>query len=585
MKGLAKDVIRALEVTDANIPGYFALMLLNGAMFPAIQILLGFTQKILVNSIEFDMPGNIVYVFALSGVILFLLAVANPFFEYQRERTVGAMMSRIRVKGLDHLCRLPISYFDKVHSGTVLSIMNNDMSSIQMIYGRSLFRLTLALFYGLGSIAAMIFLCWPLAIFILFLGMFETWVVAKMSQKIGELSGKIQARMGVSNEQFVNMLNGFRIIKVFSISGLLEKQYRSENDAILKESEARNDKILLIDSVNDLFKSFNLLGILAIGVILLEAGFIDLGSVMAFLVFQDGVTYMFDNISKSFPELQQNLASAARLMTILDARAEDDGRAADVTMYSSADLSSDTPLGLSCKHLDFSYEGKGENALSGVCFEAEPGKLTALAGASGSGKSTLLKMLVGLYRPVGGQIRVGARSYEDLSLAEIRGLITYIPQEPFMAGETIAANIRFGKSDATDDEVVAAAKEACAHDFISALPNGYNTVLSEDATNVSGGQRQRIAIARALIRDTPILTLDEATTGLDSESDLAIQAAIDRLLARKRTVIIVAHRLSTIGKADVVFLMERGAIVDRGSVQDVARKGGLPAMSITPTGA
>lgn len=585
MKKLTKEVIRALKVTDTNILGYFAAILLNGAMFPAIQILLGFTQKILVNSIEFNIPGNIVYVFALSGAILFLFAVANPFFEYLKERTVRTMMSRIRVKTLDHLYRLPISYFDKVHSGTVLSIMNNDMSSIQMIYGWSLFRLTLALFYGLGSIAAMFFLCWPLAIFIFFLGMSETWIVAKMSQKIGELSGKIQERMGMSNEQFVNMLQGFRTIKVFSISGLLEKKYRRENDAILKESEARNGKILLINSVNDLFKSFNLLGILATGVILLKMGIIDLGSVMAFLVLQDGVTYTFDNISTSFPELQQNLASAARLMGILDAKAEDDGRAANMTMRPSADLSSDTPLGVSCKDLNFSYEGKGEKALSGVCFEAEPGKLTALAGASGSGKSTLLKMLVGLYRPVGGQIRVGTKSYEDLSLAEIRDLITYIPQEPFMAGETIAANIRFGKPDATDDEVVAAAKDACAHDFIAAMPDGYNTVLSEDATNVSGGQRQRIAIARALIRDTPILILDEATTGLDSESDLAIQAAIDRLLARKRTVIVVAHRLSTIGKADVVFLMDRGSIVDRGSVQEIARKGGLPAMSVTATGA
>ncbi|MHB0876540.1 MAG: ABC transporter ATP-binding protein [Anaerolineae bacterium] len=584
MRVLAKEVIRALRLTDTNIAGYFAAVLLNGAMFPAIQILLGFTQKILVNSIEFDKPGDIVYVYALSGAILFLFAVANPFLDNLRVRTVSTMMWRLRVKTLAHLYRLPISYFDKVHSGTVLSIMNIDMSNVQTIYDWSLNRLALALFYGLGSIVAMFFLCWPLAISIFFLGLSETWVVARMSQKVAELSAKIQQRMGVSNEQFVNMLQGFRVIKVFSLSHLLEAKYRRENDAILRESKARNDRILLIYSVNDLFKSFNLLGILAIGVILLEMGIIDLGSVMAFLVFQDGVTYMFDNISTSFPQLQQDLASAARLVAILDAKAEDDGRAVNTAVRSAGDLPPGAPVGVSCSDVHFGYEGKGEKALSGVCFEAEPGRLTALVGASGCGKSTLLKMLVGLYRPAGGRIRVGSRSYEDLSLAEIRDLVTYVPQEPFMAGESIAANIRFGKPDATDDEVVAAAKDAGAHDFIAAMPDGYNTVLSEDATNVSGGQRQRIAIARALIRDTPILILDEATTGLDSESELAIQAAIDRLLARRRTVIVVAHRRSTIGKADVVYLMDGGSIVDRGSVQEMARKGGLPAMGVTATG-
>jgi ATP-binding cassette, subfamily B, bacterial len=578
VRRLAKDVVRIIEVSDTNVYAYLAAILPNGATFPAIQVLLAFTQKILVNSIEFNRPGDIVYVFALSGVILLLFAVADPVFSYLKDRTVSRMMSRIRVKTLAHLYRLPISYFDRVHSGTVLSIMNNDMASIETIYGWSLNRLALALFYGLGSVAAMFFLCWPLAIFILLLGLSETWTVARMSQKVAELSAKIQQRMGVSNEQLVSILQGFRVIKVFSLSRLLEARYRRENDAIMKESEARNDKILLINSVNDLFQSFNLLGILAIGVILLRMGVIDLGSVMAFLVFQDGVTYMFDNISTSFPRLQQSLPSAARLMGILDAEPEDDGLAAASTRRPSADPSPDVPLAVSCSDLRFSYEGKGERALSGVCFEAEPGKLTALVGASGSGKSTLLKMLVGLYRPVDGRIRVGARSYEDLSLAEVRGLITYIPQEPFMAGDTIAANVRFGKPDATDDEVVAAAKQACAHDFIVAMPDGYDTVLSEDATNVSGGQRQRIAIARALIRDTPILILDEATTGLDSESELAIQAAIDRLLERGRTVIVVAHRQSTIARADVVYLMDRGSIVDRGSAQEMARKGGLPAM-------
>ena len=208
-----------------------------------------------------------------------------------------------------------------------------------------------------------------------------------------------------------------------------------------------------------------------------------------------------------------------------------------------------------------------------MSFDVAPGKLTALVGPSGGGKSTVFNLLLRFYEPSGGRISLDGQDIAAVSRRSLREAIAYVGQEVFLFRGTVRENIAFGKIGATEDEIVAAAKAACAHDFIAAFPQGYDTPVGEHGLQLSGGQRQRIAIARALIRNAPIILLDEATAALDSESEKAVQEAIDHL-CQNRTTIVIAHRLHTIMHADAILVVEGGEIVERGRHDDLLRRGG-----------
>jgi ABC-type multidrug transport system fused ATPase/permease subunit len=236
---------------------------------------------------------------------------------------------------------------------------------------------------------------------------------------------------------------------------------------------------------------------------------------------------------------------------------------------------------ISISDLSFSYEGEDEESgeddvevLRGVSMSAQQGQVVALVGPSGGGKSTIVKLLLGFYPVREGEVAIDGRRIEAYSLPQLRSTMAYVPQDAYLFDGTIAENIRYGKPDATRDEIVAAAQAANAHAFILEQPDGYDTPVGERGAKLSGGQRQRIAIARALIKDAPILLLDEATSALDSESEQLVQDAL-KVLMRGRTTVAIAHRLSTVENADRIYVIEDGALVEQGSHETLLAQDGL----------
>jgi subfamily B ATP-binding cassette protein MsbA len=267
--------------------------------------------------------------------------------------------------------------------------------------------------------------------------------------------------------------------------------------------------------------------------------------------------------------MSEGLTAAERLFDALDIQPEIREAAAPAALPAG-------PVTVAFEHVDFAYAGAPSPTLSDVTLTVRPGETVALVGPSGGGKSTILSLLPRFYDVTGGRVTVGGVDVRQASLGALRDRIALVTQEPFLFDDTIRANIAYARPDATAGQIEAAARAAAAHDFIAALPDGYDTRAGEAGARLSGGQRQRIAIARAFLKDAPILLLDEATSALDTESEALVQAALERLMEGRATLMI-AHRLSTVMKADAIHVLEAGRLVESGTHAQLVKKGGLYA--------
>ena len=319
---------------------------------------------------------------------------------------------------------------------------------------------------------------------------------------------------------------------------------------MLFRSQKRNNVFLLLEALNSLYSMLNIVGVLVIGIFLYLNQMTDLGTVMAFLVLQDGVSYMFQNIGSYFPSIQQSLICIERLEEIYSLKEEDDINCAD---ESEGKLIMNAYI--ECNDISFAYDDK--YVFKNISFQFMPGTITAIIGESGSGKTSFIKCLLGLQHIKGGSITLNDVNLSLLSNKYIRANISYVSQSPYIFSGSIMENIRCGKLDATDEEVMEASKAAGAHDFIMNRKNNYNDVLKEKGDDLSGGQKQRIALARAILKNAPILILDEATAGIDSETEELIFRKIEEMSNNNITVIIIAHRQSTINNAKIKYVLDK----------------------------
>jgi ATP-binding cassette, subfamily B, bacterial len=293
--------------------------------------------------------------------------------------------------------------------------------------------------------------------------------------------------------------------------------------------------------------------------------YMDFGTMLAVINLLNGVVFMFTSLGNFIAQIQGSLGGANRVFELLDEPVEPERYVLKKT--------EDTAAMVELQDIGFSYNGT-DRVLDGVSLSIGKGQMAALVGPSGGGKSTVLKMLLGYYPPQEGNIVVNAKSIGQYSLTELRDMMAYVPQDAYLFDGTVEENIWYGRPKATREEVIAAAEAANAHGFITELPEGYATKVGERGTRLSGGQKQRIAIARALLKNAPILLLDEATSALDSESEQLVQDALNRLM-QGRTTIAVAHRLSTIRHADVIYVIEGGEVVEKGNHTELAEGEGL----------
>jgi ATP-binding cassette subfamily B protein len=307
------------------------------------------------------------------------------------------------------------------------------------------------------------------------------------------------------------------------------------------------------------------------GAIDVAAGRMTGGSIAAFVFTGVLVGGAFGALSEVYGDLLRGAGAAERISELISARAEITAPAQPVSLPQPARGA------LTFDHVEFSYPTRpDEKALHDLTLSVAPGETIAVVGPSGAGKSTLFQLALRFYDPQAGRVLMDGVDVRDADPAEVRSRIAFVPQETVIFAASARDNLRYGHWDASDSEIEAAARAAHAHDFLSALPEGYETYLGEGGARLSGGQRQRIAIARALLRDAPLLLLDEATSALDAESEAAVQDALERLM-KTRTTVVIAHRLATVRAADRIIVMDQGRIVEQGTHATLTRQGGLYA--------
>jgi ABC-type multidrug transport system fused ATPase/permease subunit len=309
------------------------------------------------------------------------------------------------------------------------------------------------------------------------------------------------------------------------------------------------------------------------GAYMVLIGQTTLGTLFGLVQLNNPVINMVYSISGIISGIQGSLAAGDRILAVLDATPEPERYSSPAGLPVITSAVPQPYQGVEFRQVQFSYSD-GLPILQDVSFNIRQGQVAALVGPSGSGKSTIFRLLMGHYPVTQGWVSAFGKALYAYSLHELRDLFAFVPQDAYLYSGTVLENIRYGKVDATEDEVTAAAKASYAHDFILDLPDGYHTPVGERGARLSGGQRQRIAIARALLKNAPVLLLDEATSSLDSESEEVVQQAL-QVLMRGRTTIAIAHRLSTIEHADVIYVMDAGRVVEQGRHRELVGKGGL----------
>lgn len=492
----------------------------------------------------------------------FFTFTGNYHLEWVGERVI----TDLRKKVYEHLHRLGFKFFAEHRLGEITSRLTNDVGSIRTALTDSLPQLLTISFSLIGSVSLMVVLNWRLSAVIFVTVPFITVATRFFGQKIRKLSRSIQDELAESTAVAEDALGAVRLVKAFVREDYEVERY---SQAIEKLFQAARRKVAL----TQVFWSG--VGIMFMGTLVVIfwyggrevlADRLTAGDLVAFIVYALNISRSISQISRLYTAVNTAAGASERIFELLEEIPE-------IQDHDGA-IELDKVQGqLSVRDLGFAYEAD-RPILKDISFEVEAGQTIALVGPSGAGKSTLLNLIPRFYDPQEGEILVDGVNIKEVTAKSLRNHISIVPQEVHLFGTSIKENIRYGKLDATDEEIIAAAKDANAHEFISQIPEGYDSLIGEKGVKLSGGQRQRLAIARAILKNPEILLLDEATSSLDSESESQVQEALYRLM-KGRTTFVIAHRLSTVQHADRILVLENGRIVEDGTHQQLLELGGL----------
>ena len=543
--------------------GFLALILASERLFT------GFIVKWFVDSItlgDLTLLRDTVLYWVLFALVM---VTAAPFLGFYWQASVIHAVANIRQAVFGQLQRLPFDYHQTHHSGEAMSLLTNDIAATERAFQETIFSLVRNLIQGVGAVIIMLFLKWDLALLIIIssvIPMVINALYAKPLRKVGEIT---QGKLATLSEHLGDLLAGFQVVRIFNLGDWILERYTRSNKAVLDASLQRVRMESTLAAANS-FGGLVFVVQFFVGTYMVLRGQTTLGVLIGLTQLNNPVQNLFNSIGNTISSIQGSLAAADRIFKVLDTSPEPErypliAAAEKLVAVSDAQVEFES--------VSFTY-GDGGKVLDSLSFAVQPGQLAAFVGPSGGGKSTIFRLLMGFYPVQDGAITVLDKQVHAYSLSELRDLIAYVPQDAFLYYGTVMENIRFGRPEATDEEVFSAAWAAYSHDFILALPHGYNTLVGERGARLSGGQRQRIAIARALLKNAPILLLDEATSALDSESESLVQQALN-ILMQRRTTIAIAHRLSTVENADQIYVIEYGRVIEMGQHADLLEQNGL----------
>lgn len=533
----------------------------------AIWLMVPLGLRELLDAVFEDGDQTLLNLLAGGMLLLFLLQAVFSFGgNYNLEWVGERVVTDLRKKLYTHLHRLGFRFFAERRLGEITSRLTNDVGSIRTALTDSLPQLFTISFSLIGSVSLMVVLNWRLSAVIFLTVPFITLATRYFGQKIRALSKSIQDELAESTAVAEDALGAVRLVKAF---GREDYEVGRYTDSVEKLFLTTRRKVILTQifwaGVGIMFMG-TLVVIFWYGGREVLQGRLTAGDLVAFIVYALNISRSISQTSRLYTAVNTAAGASERIFELLDESPE-------ITDEPGAKHIEKVNGEVEFQNVSFSYE-HDRQVLSSVQFKVDAGQTVALVGPSGAGKTTLLNLIPRFYDPTSGAIMVDGIDIREIKVRSLRDQISIVPQEVHLFGSSIRDNIRYGRLDASDEEIEAAARDANAHEFISRIPEGYDALIGEKGVKLSGGQRQRLAIARAILKDPGILLLDEATSALDSESEVQVQEALERLM-KNRTTFVIAHRLSTVQHADMIVVLDEGRIVETGSHASLLDKNGL----------
>ncbi|MEZ7173350.1 ABC transporter ATP-binding protein [Sporosarcina sp. OR05] len=551
------------------------LTVLIGVVKFAIPLFIPYLIKIVIDDI-INGPGlsdveKTRQLFYWLGGTALLFFIIRPPVEYYRQYFAQYVSNKIlfdiRENLFHHLQRLGLRYYSNTRAGEVISRVINDVEQTKNFVVIGLMNVWLDVATILIAIAIMLSMDVPLTLVTLLAFPFYAYSVKHFFGKLRDLTRKRSQALANVQSYLHERISGISVIKSFALEDREQRRFDETNGEFLDKAIDHtrwNAKAFAV--VNTITDVAPLLVIAYAGYQVIN-GDLSVGVMVAFIAYIDRLYNPLRRLVNASTTLTQSFASMDRVFELME-------EPYDIRDKTGANKLPEISGEISFDNVSFTYEEKDEHVLKNVSFNVKPGETVALVGMSGGGKSTIVSLIPRFYDVTSGAIRIDGHDVRDVQLKTLRDQIGLVLQDSILFSDSVKSNIRMGNPDATEEDVIAAAKAANAHDFIESLPDGYETKVGERGVKLSGGQKQRIAIARVFLKNPPLLILDEATSALDLESEALIQDSLERL-ASDRTTFIVAHRLSTITHADKILVIDHGTLKEMGTHQSLMEKKGI----------
>ena len=510
----------------------------------------------------------------IGKILLTLLAlyVVSALFSFIQGFTMTGIAQKITYKLRNDIAekinRLPMDYFDKRTHGEVLSIVTNDVDTLSSNLNQTITQIITSICTLIGILLMMLSISWQMTLISLIILPVSAFIVKKIVGKSQKYFVKQQDYLGHVNGQVEEIYSGLNIVKVFNGEGKVTNEFKKANDELYHSGWKSQFLSGLMFPIMNFIANIGYVGVAVAGGYLAIQGTITVGNIQSFIQYNKQFTQPIIQIAQISAMLQAMIAATERVFTFLEEPEEVKTEKGNVD-------TSKLKGNVEFNHVHFGYNPE-KTIINDFSATVKEGQKIAIVGPTGAGKTTMVKLLMRFYDVNSGEILVDGHNIKDMDRGELRKMFGMVLQDTWLFGGTVKDNLKYGNETASDDDVIRAAKAAHVHHFIKTLPNGYNSVLNEESSNVSAGQKQLLTIARVILANPKILILDEATSSIDTRTEIQIQKAMDNLM-EGRTSFIIAHRLSTIKNADLILVMNHGDIVEQGTHEELLAKNGFYA--------
>ncbi|HZG73820.1 MAG TPA: ABC transporter ATP-binding protein [Chondromyces sp.] len=545
--------------------------LIASIIFVILSTLLGLLGPYMIGVIidEYILPKDMAGTFKFSILLAAVYLAASMFTWLQTFMMVRVSLRTIRTLRQDLFNKfqtLSLRFFDKRTHGDLMSRITNDIENLNNALSQSVVQIFSSVLMVAGVAVAMFSLNWQLAIVTLLVIPVMIFTTKKIITYSSSAFLKRQQDLGELNGFIEESISGSEVTSLFGKEEKMNRQFSTFNERLRQSAMSADMVSGFLGPVNNFINNIGLGVIIAVGTVMTIQGQATVGIIAAFVTYSRQFFRPISQLSNLLNMFQSAIAGAERVFEIMDETPE-------LVDKENAVMIDSLKGNVEFSHVDFDY-GEGKPVLKNIHFQVKPGEKVALVGPTGSGKTTIINLLMRFYDVTDGEIKVDGRDIRDYQISGLRKKIGVVLQDTFLFSGTIMENIRYGRLEATDEEVIAAAKMASAHQYIKHLPEGYQTRIASGGSNLSQGQRQLLAIARAILADSDMLILDEATSSIDTKSEIEIQKGINRLM-EGRTSFVIAHRLKTIENADRILVIRQGEIIESGTHQELLQKKGF----------